>query len=209
MSNQLPRDLREAERFMLDSLLMNLNTNSDKRLSLDLRFEGLRLMPVVIRLCQSLSDNNIKTLLCWPDAGATALAKNKYSDFANIIFSFKELKGKSINEYQNKLLICVSPQPYDYVEFSALVEGSENRIVMLNGKLEDGAVGIGSVGRERRKGFVSSWNNIFWVQPLSNGALMKCYPNDWSVFRLDPDGYRYIRDFKNKPSPETLAETIV
>ncbi len=42
---------------------------------------------------------------------------------------------------------------------------------MVNGKLEDPIVGIGSVGREMRKRFAEKWKVLYFVQPLSMGAL--------------------------------------
>ena len=63
---------------------------------------------------------------------------------------------------------------------------------MLNGRLEDAAVGIGSVARERRKGFCGIWQQAYWLQPLEGGALLRSYPDDWHLFRQDSDGYRLI-----------------
>ena len=75
---------------------------------------------------------------------------------------------------------------------------------MLNGRLEDAAVGIGSVARERRKGFVASWQQAYWLQPLEGGALMRCFPDDWRLYRQDPDGYRQLRCCLNVriPTPQ-------
>ena len=46
-------------------------------ISIYLKFEGLKLQPVVIRLYKSLTSHNFKLKLLWPDAGATALAKRQ------------------------------------------------------------------------------------------------------------------------------------
>ena len=69
------------------------------------------------------------------------------------------------------ILVAVSPQHYDYEEFEALCKNVNCKVIMINGKLDDAAVGIGSVARERRKAFVSKWVNIYWLEPLVNGAL--------------------------------------
>ena len=78
----------------------------------------------------------------------------------------------------------------------------------LNGRLEDAAVGIGSVARERRRGFVASWTACYWLQPLDAGALMRIHPDDWRVFRQDPDGYRLAGTLSSRPDSEDLAELL-
>ena len=75
---------------------------------------------------------------------------------------------------------------------------------MLNGKLEDSAIGIGSVGRDRRRKFISSWNNIFWLEPLKSGALMRLYPYNWTLFKMNNSYYTYHKDYSNKPDPESI-----
>ena len=75
---------------------------------------------------------------------------------------------------------------------------------MFNGLLDNLSVGIGSVARERRKRFVSTWSNIYWLEPLAKGAILMAYPNDWLLFSSSPDGYRFERDFKQKPEVDTI-----
>jgi hypothetical protein len=38
-------------------------------------------------------------------------------------------------------------------------------VVLLNGRLEDAAVGVGTVGRERRKGFLGEWQSAYALIP--------------------------------------------
>ena len=52
----------------------------------------------------------------------------------------------------------------------------------LNPKFEDANIGIGSVIRERRKNFVKTWKNIYFLQPLNKAALMHIYPSFDEVF---------------------------
>ena len=82
-------------------------------------------------------------------------------------------------------------------------------MIMINGKLDDSAVGIGSVARERRKNFISKWQNIYWLEPITKGVLFHCYPEDWKLFRLDNDGYRFFKKFDKKPSSDDLFESFL
>ena len=74
----------------------------------------------------------------------------------------------------------------------------------LNPKFEDANIGIGSVIRERRKNFVKNWQNIYFLQPLSNGALMHTYPNNWLLFKEINKKYLFKKEFDKKPDNETI-----
>ena len=81
-------------------------------------------------------------------------------------------------------------------------------ILMLNGRLEDSAVGIGSIARERRRGFISSWEYAYSLEPLQKGALMMSYPDEWQLFSADKDGYRFSSTFKDRPNSEQIDECL-
>ncbi len=210
MPNLLPEDLYKAEEQILCALKSSLSMNMSDRISIDIKLEGLRLLPVVLRFVRNIQQENIPTILLWPDAGATALAKRDGSDLSEMIFSFNDFLKKNVDGRLNKyLLIAVTPQPYDYDLFKSIHDNSQSKIVMINGKLDDAAVGIGSVARERRREFISKWQNIYWIEPLSNGALFHLYPDKWLLFRLDKDGYRIQKEFENKPSKDEIFETFL
>ena len=106
------------------------------------------------------------------------------------------------------MVLAVGPQPSDYEQFMAICQEHRGSVVMLNGRLEDAAVGIGSVARERRRGFVSSWQQAYWLQPLEGGALMRIFPDDWSLYRLDDDGYLHLASMESRPDPEQIAALL-
>ena len=64
------------------------------------------------------------------------------------------------------------------------------------------------MARERRRGFVASWQQAYWLQPLDGGALLRTFPADWHLFRLDPDGYRLLAATTNRPDPEQLSALL-
>ncbi len=207
MRQQLPKDLATAEQDMYKSISSYIATNESNRISLSLKFEGLRIMPVAFRLYEKLNQDNFDVLLCWPDAGGAALARNNYQDIKDSIFTFKEATQK-IKEYRSKLIVAISPKYFDYEEFESLCTSHENFVIMLNGNLEDPMIGIGSVARSRRKSFLLSWHNVYSLEPLSKGALMKTYPSDWALFILCEEGYRFLNSFDNKPSQEEIFESM-
>ena len=208
MKKILPKDLNQAEEYINTSILTSLKNSNFKYLSVNLLFSNLRLNPIIKRLANYLNSNELSFYLIWADEGGAALAKRDMDDYKEKIFSFRSFKTK-LNSLSNEpLLICISPQPYDFDEFRDICEIYSGRVLMFNGKLEDIAIGIGNVGRERRKEFIALWNTIFWLQPINKGAVMKTYGNDWFLFKRELDGYRFSNNFINKPNEDEIIESL-
>ena len=203
MTNNLPADLEEAEINVYDSIQSYFLSNSDQSfLSINLKFEGLRLNPIIFRLSSKLTKINYENILLWADAGGAALAKRDNPELANKIYTFKEFINSS--DLINSILLVCSPQPYDIEMFEQVCSHAKSTVIMLNGKLEDPIVGIGSVGREMRKRFAEKWQVVYFVQPLSLGALSKKFPNDWDLFKLESNGYSFVKSFEKRPDDETI-----
>ena len=203
MTNNLPADLEEAEINVYDSIQSYLLSNSDQSfLSINLKFEGLRLNPIIFRLSKKLTKIKYENILLWADAGGAALAKRDNPELANKIYTFKEFINSS--DLINSILLVCSPQPYDIEMFEQVCSHAKSTVIMLNGKLEDPLVGIGSVGREMRKRFAQKWQVVYFVQPLSLGALSKKFPNDWDLFKLESNGYSFVKSFEKRPDDETI-----
>ena len=90
----------------------------------------------------------------------------------------------------------------------ALCGAHRGAVLLLNPNLEDAAVGIGSVARQRRKGFLSTWQTAYALLPDAESALRRAHPGEWELYRLDPDGYRLVRSFERRPDGESRAEAL-
>jgi len=203
MNKKLPADLAEAENNVFDSIQSYFSSNSDQSfISINLKFDGLRLNPIIFRLSNKLTKIQYENILLWADAGGAALAKRDNPELANKIYTFKEFINSS--DLINSVLLVCSPQPYDIEMFEQVCSHAKSTIIMLNGKLEDPIVGIGSVGREMRKRFAEKWQVVYFVQPLSLGALSKKFPNDWDLFKLESNGYSFVKSFEKRPDDETI-----
>ena len=209
MKYLLPEKLSDAELLLHKSITLALKKSTNKLISTNILFNNIRLNPIINRLYKSLLMSNYNSYLIWPDAGATALAKRDMQDIADNIFSYREFGKISDFNEDNKLLIAISPQPYDYDEFQEICSKYLGPILMFNGKLEDTAVGIGTIGRERRKDFIYSWHQIFWLQPLSKGAIMKEYNKKWILFKLYQEGYKFCAEFNDRPDEESITEALL
>ena len=209
MIKTLPADLLAAENMVLEALQTSLKDQPLGRWEVNLKFEGLKLMPVALRLMQNLQEDGFEIVLVWPDMGGTALAKNNSTEFANQISSINDLLGDQNEKDDDRIFLVVAPQPSDYEQFELLCNKHSGAVVMLNGRLEDSAVGIGGVARQRRRGFLSLWRKAYWLEPLESGALMRSHPGEWILFRADVDGYRETTTFDQRPDAEAIDAALV
>ena len=199
----LPSDLLECEQALSHSLLTCKKSNSFSRIAVNLKFEGLKIGPIIFRLIKRLDSALIKSCIAYSDVGSSALAKRDYPDFSDRIFTFKELIDTQ-NLNLDTLIIAVSPQPYDFDQFEDMSINNDNDILMINGRLEETSIGVGLVGRERRVRFIKSWEQIFWLEPLPKGAIYRSYPSEWKVFKYTKEGYIYLNAYTKYPASDLL-----
>jgi hypothetical protein len=203
----LPADLQAAEAQALAALRSALGADPAGRWTMELRFEGLRLLPVVLRLARALQEERELGLL-FADAGAAALARRDGADLAPRIASFADQRRVQAAAPSDGLLLLVGASQAEYEEVERLCGDHRGAVVLINAVLEDGAVGIGSVARQRRRGFLSTWQAAYALIPQAAGVLRRAHPGDWELYRLDPDGYRLAAHFERKPDGEQQQEAL-
>lgn len=205
----LPADLRSAEAEALAAVQAALASQAKGLWTVEWRFEGLRILPVALRLLAALTPQRPEARLLFPDAGATALAKRDAPEQAAQLLGLGDLlRLQQADGGSDGLVLLAAPTPADYEEVENLCAQHRGPLVMLNGRLEDAAIGIGTVARERRKGFLSEWQAAYGLIPTAEGALRRVFPDDWQFYRCDPDGYRSICTFESRPDREQQLEAL-
>ena len=197
-----------AEAQARDALLAALVADVNGRWTVEWRFEGLRLLPLALRLARQLVVAGREPRLVFADAGSAALAKRDGPDLAERCADFNSLLREQGQETSQGLLLAVAPSPAEYGDFERLCQQHRGAVVTLNGRLEDAAVGIGSVARQRRRGFVAQWQAAYCLQPLAEGVLRRSYPDQWQLYREDVDGFRLANQFERRPDGEQIAEAL-
>ena len=205
----LPKDLNDALKNLENSITSSLKLSSF-RFTVEFNFEGLKFNKIGITIYKILANyfNNKKikknVFLTFSDPGAVALAQRDYLNIKENIFTFKGfLESDHIND-NDSILISIIPQPYDFDCFEPMCDKYKGLHYSLNPKFEDSNIGIGSVIRERRENFVKNWQNIYFLQPINNGALMHTYPNNWLLFKEINKRYLFKKEFDKKPDNETI-----
>ena len=192
----------------LASLKQALSDRQQRRWTVTWRFEGLRLLQPALRLAKALETAGHEVVLGWPDAGSTALAQRESPELATHCFALKDLTLSSDPEITGRMLLAIGPQPSDYEMVEQICNSWQGAVILLNGKLEDAGVGIGSVARGRRKGFLSIWRSAFHLEPLAEGALLQTEKEMWHLFKADPDGYRFLGTMPSKPDAEAIGMAL-
>ena len=221
----LPPDLRSAEAETLTAVRSALAAEPRGRWTVEWRFEGLRLLAPALRLAGDLlTETGRGGRLLFADEGAAALARRESEILAPRIASFGDQRrrqgeaggeagGANCGEGSGEdggdgLLVLVAPSQAEYDLVEALCAAHRGAVLLLNPNLEDAAVGIGSVARQRRKGFLSTWQTAYALLPDAESALRRAHPGEWELYRLDPDGYRLVRSFERRPDGESRAEAL-
>lgn len=225
----LPPDLQTAESEAFRALRAALAEQAQGLWSLEWRFEGLRLLPVALRLLDRLVADDIDAALLFPDAGAAALACRDAPALASRISSFSDHRRRQAVEAaeaaedpeaagsaeaaeadagSDQVLILVAAGQPDYETVEGLAARHRGVLVLLNPSLLDAAVGIGSVARQRRRGLLSQIRTAYALQPLAGAALRRAHPGDWELYRLDADGYRFAASFADRPDAEALDQAL-
>ena len=205
----LPADLRSAETEALAAVQAALASQAKGLWTVEFRFEGLRILPVALRLLAALTPQRPEARLLFPDAGATALAKRDAPEQATQLLGLGDLlRLQQADGGSDGLVLLAAPTPADYEEVENLCAQHRGPLVMINGRLEDAAIGIGTVARERRKGFLAEWQAAYGLIPTAEGALRRVFPEDWQFYRRDPDGYRSICTFESRPDREQQLEAL-
>lgn len=134
-----------------------------------------------------IGNQNIKAI--FPDAGVAALLKHQWQDAPFAIASLSD--RKPVGE-DDEVVVLISP---DY-QYAGLVERLANSLVsedavirpllLWNPRLSSGDVGIGYNVRRMREFFLTSFIPVYYLRPLTMGAIYRCYPEPWLLFKDDP-----------------------
>jgi len=190
----LPPDLRSAEAETLTAVRSALAAEPRGRWTVEWRFEGLRLLAPALRLAGDLlTEEGRGGRLLFADEGAAALARRESEILAPRIASYGDERrrqgggggeggGDSGGEGGDEgLLVLVAPSQAEYELVEALCGAHRGAVLLLNPNLEDAAVGIGSVARQRRKGSLATWQAAYALLPDAESTVRRAHPGEWEL----------------------------
>lgn len=179
------------------------------RLQVELAFPELKLMPLAQQFIEAFEDRGSALRVFFPDAGAAALARRDWGEKPYDIRGIGEIKAKI--QPEERLFIFVEPSSIEVNQVEELCnEAGERPVVLLNPRLEDVAtIGIGYAGRQLRDRFLSTLDSCYYLRPLEQAALYRCYPDPWQVWVEEDGTYTLAAEQPQKPVGDALDQILM
>ncbi|MEY2976769.1 MAG: DUF1995 family protein [Prochlorotrichaceae cyanobacterium] len=181
------------------------------RLQVEILIPELKIQPIIQQFIQPFTSMGSELRLFFPDPGAAALARRDWGETPYAVRGIGEMKAVILPE--ESLFIFVEPSSVEVAEVEKLCEAAGDRpVVFLNPCLEDVAtVGIGYAGRQLRDRFLSKIESCYYMKPLEDAALFRCYPQPWQVWESSPEDdapYVLKAEVPEKPVGEALDRLL-
>jgi Domain of unknown function (DUF1995) len=210
---ELPKDLNEA---IAQSRLATAAALSDGKtlLQVELVFPeiALQAQSIAQQFLPEFEEIHSGVKVFFPDTGAAALARR---DWGQTPFKVTDL-GSSRSpiedkiESEDQLFLLINPAAVEVAQVEKLSIAAAHRpVILLNPRLEDVAtIGIGYAGRQLRDRFLNQIESCYYIRPLENGALFRCYPQPWQVWLETNDEYELISETAQKPVGDDLERIL-
>ena len=177
------------------------------RLQVEMVIPELKQQPIAKQFLELFSGQQFKVF--FPDAGAAALARRDWRDPDFIIRGLGELATPVDPDDDSYLIVNPSSVEVDAVE-SFCNEALDRPVVLLNPKLEDIAtIGIGYAGRQLRERFLSRIETCYYLRPIDQAAIYRCYPGPWQIWKeIAPNEYELFKSLDSRPSGEEIDRLL-
>lgn len=211
---ELPNSLEEAIA-QAQSATQAALADGLTRLQVDLMFSELKPMPVAQQFITGFSDLGAGLKVFFTDAGAAALARRDWGDVPfqirslDVAGSRQTTRAEAQVDPEDRLFLFVAPSSVEVPPVEQVCAAVGDRpVVLLNPRLEDiGAVGLGYAARQVRNRFLSTFEACYYLRPLEQSALLRCYPSPWKVWLEESEGnYRLVAEEAQKPDAEKLDQ---
>jgi hypothetical protein len=217
--SQLPKNLEESialaqtaslqaiadgwQRFTVEFLLPDINDIPELR--------GVDIAEKFLAPFSEEYGNTLKVFL--PDTGAAALAKRNWSWATFKISDLGNSRSPIIDKIQeeDRLFIAIEPSSIEIEQIEKLCNAAGDRPVLLFlPRLEDVAiVGIGYAARQLRDRFINTLQTAYYIKPLTDAAVYRCYPHQWQVWREGEEDYSLLAELPHKPVGEELDNILM
>ena len=208
---ELPKTLEDAIAQARDATQAAI-ADGYSRLQVELLFLELKPMPVAQQFLPVFDQIGSQLKVFFPDAGAAALARRDWGDIPVKILDIGAGRMPVQQQVQPEdgAFLFIAPSAVEVAQVEKLCEAAGDRpCVMFNPRLEDVyTIGIGYAGRQLRLRFLNTIESCYHIRPLDGGAVFRCYPSSWQVWRETDNDYQLIAELPKKPAGEELDEIL-
>ncbi|MDY6939918.1 MAG: DUF1995 family protein [Cyanobacteriota bacterium] len=210
---ELPTDLDEAIAQARTATRSALD-DGYRRLLVELVFPELKAQPIAEKFLPVFEELGATLKVFFPDTGAAALARR---DWGEVPFKIADLGSRNLAietliEPEDECFLIVEPSPVEVLKVEQLCQhAGERPVVMLLPRLEDvSIVGIGYAARQLRERFLSTLESCYYIRPLQDASVFRCYPSPWQVVLETEDGtYQVVSETATKPIGEALERILM
>jgi hypothetical protein len=187
------------------------------RLQVEILLPELKPLPVAQQFLPVFADLGADLKVFFTDAGAAALAKR---DWGPVPFQMASLdvagarQTSSVEELvdeDDRAFLFVAPSSVEVsVAEQVCAVAGDRPVVLLNPRLEDvGTVGIGYTARQIRDRFLNNFEPCYYLRPLEQAAICRCYPSPWQVWLEQESDYKLIAEELQKPNSDQLDQIFM
>lgn len=207
MPSTIPKSLPEATEQAMSAVQAALQAGIT-RIQVEMAIPELKHQPIAQQFLEIFQGQQFKVL--FPDAGAAALARRDWGDPDFTIRGLGELADPV--EEDDDIYLIVNPSSIEVHMVEALCNAALDRpVILLNPQLEDVAiVGIGYAARQLRERFLSQIETCYYLRPMEEAAVYRCYPSPWQIWReTAPEKYERLSDLPQRPSGEDIDRILL
>ena len=167
----------------------------------------LKHQPIAEQFLDLFSGQQFKVF--FPDAGSAALARRDWDNPDFVIRGLGELLEPI--DADDDIYLVVNPSSIEVQAVESLCnQVTDQPVVLLNPSLEDVAtIGIGYAGRQLRERFLNKIQTCYYLRPMEEAAVYRCYPGPWQLWReIAPNEYDWVSDFAGRPSSEDIDRAL-
>jgi hypothetical protein len=154
--------------------------------------------------------NTLKVFLA--DTGAAALARRDWTEATYKISDLGSSRSPIAAKIQDEdaVFIAIEPSAVEVEQIEQLCQLAGDRpVILFLPKLEDAALlGIGYAARQLRDRLINTLNAVYYIKPLADAAIYRCYPGKWQVWQEETEDYTLLVELDRLPVGDELDEIL-
>jgi Domain of unknown function (DUF1995) len=209
--SQLPTTLEDSIALAQTAALAAI-ADGYQRITVEILIPELKSMDLAWQFIAAFADRGNTLKVLFTDTGAAALAKRDWTDLNFKISDLGSSRSPVTDRIQAEdlLFIAIEPSAIEVEQVEKLCNAAGDRpVILFLPRLEDAAiVGIGYAARQLRDRFLTTLHSAYYIKPLEESAIYRCYPGQWQVWSEHDGDYTLLAERPQKPVGDELDEIM-
>jgi hypothetical protein len=212
--NTFPQDLPEAVAQAKEATQKAI-ADGYTRIQIELVIPEIALQAqfLALEFANLFVETGLSVKVMFPDTGAAMLAKRDWGEtpfqVTDLGSRYTPVDTQVADTDEIFIVACPSSVEVDRVEKLCQLTG-DRPVLLLIPQLEDVAVvGIGLAARQLRERFISTLYTCYYIRPLENASILRCYPSQWQIWLEKEEQYELAMELSNKLVGEELDRILL